>query len=234
MTVKKDKTKQTDAKPESRRERRKRETRERLMRAAMTLMATVGKEGAVINQITEAADVGFGSFYNHFESKEDIYNQLAYESLNSLAETLNQIAETTDDPAEVMAASIRHAMHRIIQDPVWGRFVIRLSYSPQVFSQSSGQYFLRDVQKGMVTGRFKASDPMMAIIAVSGTLLSAAAMAVELAQGDETVPAGPTAPLFFDKEQLPERTAAMVLRILGMDEADVIEVANRPLPEIEI
>jgi AcrR family transcriptional regulator len=36
-------------------------------------MAEKGMEGVAINEITEAADVGFGSFYNHFESKESIY-----------------------------------------------------------------------------------------------------------------------------------------------------------------
>ncbi|EUC21006.1 regulatory protein TetR, partial [Burkholderia sp. BT03] len=53
--------------------RRKRETRGRLLDAALRLMAEKGMEGVAINEITEAADVGFGSFYNHFESKEAIY-----------------------------------------------------------------------------------------------------------------------------------------------------------------
>ena len=53
--------------------RRKRETRARLLDAALRLMAQKGMEGVAINEITEAADVGFGSFYNHFESKEAIY-----------------------------------------------------------------------------------------------------------------------------------------------------------------
>src|SRR5258708_39986734 len=53
--------------------RRKRETRARLLDAALKLMAERGMEGVAVNEITEAADVGFGSFYNHFESKESIF-----------------------------------------------------------------------------------------------------------------------------------------------------------------
>ena len=56
-----------DAQREPRGERRKRETRSRLLEAALRLMAEKGMEGVAINEITEAADVGFGSFYNHFE-----------------------------------------------------------------------------------------------------------------------------------------------------------------------
>ncbi len=47
-----------------------------LLDAAVQLMAEKGMEGGTINEITEAADVGFGSFYNHFESKEAIYAAL--------------------------------------------------------------------------------------------------------------------------------------------------------------
>jgi Bacterial regulatory proteins, tetR family len=58
--------------PPSRSTRQKQKTRDRLIRAAMSVMAAKGADAATINDITEAADVGFGSFYNHFDSKEDI------------------------------------------------------------------------------------------------------------------------------------------------------------------
>ncbi len=46
--------------------RRRSETRERLMKVPLLLMAKRGMDGVAINEITEAADVGVGSFYNHF------------------------------------------------------------------------------------------------------------------------------------------------------------------------
>jgi Transcriptional regulator len=57
--------------------RRKRETRARLLDAALRLMAERGMDSVAINDITEAADVGFGSFYNHFGSKEGIFTALS-------------------------------------------------------------------------------------------------------------------------------------------------------------
>ena len=56
--------------------RRKRETRSRLMRAAMQLMAERGVDGVAINEITEAADVGFGSFYNGIDRRFSFVLQL--------------------------------------------------------------------------------------------------------------------------------------------------------------
>ena len=94
----------THAEREPRGQRRKRETRARLLEAALRLMAVKGMEGVAINQITEAADVGFGSFYNHFESKEAIYDAL----LHWVFEEFRNIRRDIADPAEVISVSVRH------------------------------------------------------------------------------------------------------------------------------
>jgi AcrR family transcriptional regulator len=61
----------TPARP-ARRERRKAETYERLMRAALRLFAEQGLAATTVEQITEAADVGKGTFFNYFPTKEHV------------------------------------------------------------------------------------------------------------------------------------------------------------------
>src|ERR1700742_4963105 len=90
---------------EARGARRRRETRSRLLVAALKLMAEKGIEGAAINEITEAADVGFGSFYNHFESKEAIYAALLHWVFQDFAEAMDRVLGEIADPAEVIAVS---------------------------------------------------------------------------------------------------------------------------------
>jgi len=58
--------------PPGRRERRRRETRERIFRAALRLFAQRGFLATKIEDITEAADVGKGTFFNYFPSKEHL------------------------------------------------------------------------------------------------------------------------------------------------------------------
>lgn len=58
--------------PLPRRERRKAETYERLMRAALRLFAEQGLSETTVEQITEAADVGKGTFFNYFPTKEHV------------------------------------------------------------------------------------------------------------------------------------------------------------------
>ncbi|MBI3002561.1 MAG: TetR family transcriptional regulator [candidate division NC10 bacterium] len=55
-----------------RRARRRAETRARILRAALGLFARQGVFATTVEQITEAADVGKGTFFNYFPSKEHV------------------------------------------------------------------------------------------------------------------------------------------------------------------
>src|SRR5262245_23084065 len=96
---------------EARGARRRRETRRRLLNAALKLMAERGVDGVAVNEITEEADVGFGSFYNHFSSKEAIHDALTQEVFEEFALALDRALAGVTDPAEVIAASTRHVIN---------------------------------------------------------------------------------------------------------------------------
>jgi AcrR family transcriptional regulator len=212
--------------------RRKRETRARLLDAALRLMAEKGMEGVAINEITEAADVGFGSFYNHFESKEAIYATLVDNVFEEFANTLDRLAGGVSDPAEVVAVSVRHTVVRARHDPVWGRFLIREGFSARTLSRGLGQRLLRDIGNGIAAKRFAVADPFIAFLAVGGTVLSA--IAAELNFVAPGAPAADVlAELGFDGEHFPERTAAMLLQTLGLKRAEAERIATRPLPVVE-
>ncbi|MGD0957646.1 MAG: TetR family transcriptional regulator [Candidatus Acidiferrales bacterium] len=57
---------------EGRRERRHTEIRERLFRSALQLFAERGYFETTVEDITEAADVGKGTFFNYFPTKEHV------------------------------------------------------------------------------------------------------------------------------------------------------------------
>lgn len=70
----------------SRRERKKQETREKLFTSAMQLFKTHGFSATSIEQITQNADVGKGTFYNYFPSKEAVVIEYSREAFRSLLE----------------------------------------------------------------------------------------------------------------------------------------------------
>jgi AcrR family transcriptional regulator len=190
-----------------------------LLDAAFRLMAERGMEAVAINEITETADVGFGSFYNHFESKEAIYAAVIGSVFESFADGLDQLVRDLDDPAEVIAVSIRHTLLRARRDPLWGRFLLREGLSAHALSHGLGPRLKRDIDKGITAGRFKTPDPEMALITVGGGVLGAVAAQLRAASSKHDA-------------SIPERAAAALLHALGLTFAQAESVARRPLPNL--
>jgi len=197
--------------------RRKRETRAKLLAAALRLIAEKGVDSVTINEITEAADVGFGSFYNHFESKEAIYEALLHALFEQFADWLDERLAEIRDPAEVISASVRHTVSRAQKEPEWGRFLIREGFSGQTVSRGLGRRLLRDIEKGIALGRLPDGDAFMSCVAVAGAVQASIAVALT---GQRVVGA----------KQFPERCAAVALQTLGLDQQEAEEIARRPLP----
>jgi AcrR family transcriptional regulator len=79
-----------------------------LIDAAVRLIAGVDARTLTSAQeITEAADVGFGSFYNHFPSKEELSEAAASDVLERWGQMIDQACAGISDPAEVFAISFR-------------------------------------------------------------------------------------------------------------------------------
>jgi len=73
-----------------RRERRRAETRERIFRAALHLFAQRGFLETTVEDITNAADVGKGTFFNYFPTKEHVLATFGSERLTALERALER------------------------------------------------------------------------------------------------------------------------------------------------
>lgn len=60
------------------------ETRQRIIDATRDLLVEVGIEGTTFKAITERAGVGAGSFYNLFDSKEDVVLEVVREAIEAV------------------------------------------------------------------------------------------------------------------------------------------------------
>ena len=88
------------------RERKRLDTRSRIMAAASRLFDKSGVDAVTVDEIAAAADIGKGTIYNYFEAKEDIVVALLVEldraALASIAELPRQgmsVAEALDSAA---------------------------------------------------------------------------------------------------------------------------------------
>jgi TetR/AcrR family transcriptional regulator, cholesterol catabolism regulator len=98
----------------SRRERKKRETRQRLMEAALELFHEHGYDATTVEQIAEAADVAKGTFFNYFATKEAILPAIAARLLQQLEEMLSSERGAPASPV----ARIKLALRLMAEDPL--------------------------------------------------------------------------------------------------------------------
>jgi AcrR family transcriptional regulator len=209
--------------------RRKRDTRARLLGAALCLMADRGADGVTIIEITEAADVGFGSLYNHFPSKEAVYEALIAELIGQFGAALDRLSEHINDPAEKIAACIRYVVQRGRQDPLWGRFVVRSGFTADGVNAGMGHYLMKDLAAGIEQARFRIDDPTATFVAVGSIVLGALAAEVGL-QAGHSLPA----PLMKNTQDMGERISTLVLQLLGLPAMEANVVARRPLPDVQL
>jgi AcrR family transcriptional regulator len=79
------------AKPRvDRRERHRVEMRERIFRAALQLFAQRGYLETTVEDITEAADVGKGTFFNYFPTKEHVLEKYGEDRVEAVASALEK------------------------------------------------------------------------------------------------------------------------------------------------
>jgi AcrR family transcriptional regulator len=96
-----------------RRTRRSAETRERLFHAAMRMFAEKGFAEATVEDITNAADVGKGTFFNYFPSKEHILIAFSDMQLGKL-ERFVEVARNGKGP---MRAFFRTMSQQMTSEP---------------------------------------------------------------------------------------------------------------------
>jgi AcrR family transcriptional regulator len=194
--------------------RRRTQTRTKLVEAARTLYARQGVEHTRINEITDEADVGFGSFYNHFESKEAITEAVLAQTVAAQAAAVDAMTRDLDDHAEVVAVAHRYFVRLASTDPDWAWLLVRLDVSHNVMLNALGPFARRDLDRGIRAGRFDVADPALALLQAGGAL---AAVMRAVLTGD-----GP--------QDADRHHAAGVLRLLGLTAQDAADVAARPLP----
>jgi AcrR family transcriptional regulator len=207
-----------DSEPPNRLERRKQRTRAALVKAAQRLIAE-GKINAPVLEITEAADVGMGSFYNHFDSKEQLFEAAVADVLDAHGALLDRLTASIDDPAETFATSFRLTGRLFRQRPQESE--ILLANGPALLSSERGlaPRALRDIKAAVDAGRFHIDDPELALAMAAGVLLGLGTLLRQEPDRDDALAA--------------DTVTENVLRLFGLSADEARAVCQRPLPDLE-
>jgi AcrR family transcriptional regulator len=208
--------KPTHAAP-TRSDRRRARTRQRLTDAARALIAQKGVAALRISEITGLADVALGSFYNHFESKEELVEEVVSDAIQALSEAMVARMASIEDPAEAVSFATRHFVLLATDNPELASLLVNLDQADAQFERAVLPYALQALDRGIAAGRFNVADPRIALTGVvGGTLAVMRAILDGRSRGDADV-----------------LHAEAVLRAFGLALSDAHDIARRPLPALE-
>ena len=107
--------------PLSRRQRHSAAVRQRLFDAAMRMFAERGFVKTTVEDITDAADVGKGTFFNYFRSKEELLNSFGETRIAKIQTALREAVEGHDTIKTV----VRRLYFNLTREPTRTRELTR-------------------------------------------------------------------------------------------------------------
>lgn len=95
-------------------DRRQRKTRKAIFEAFETLMASEHYRNVTVAQIIEQADIGRSTFYAHFETKDQLLEEICREMFDHIFEGVNEYCVTHPDLAtESLEGKLAHLLYHL-------------------------------------------------------------------------------------------------------------------------
>ena len=185
-------------------------TETRLLEAALRVFADMGPDAPKIDDFVQAAGISRGTFYNHFESVEELLAATSEWTTREVIEAIETALEGIEGPALRFGVGLRLFFAKAQADPVWCRFVAR------VWKLGGLDLPARDLEQGLRLGMFRAPGGQAAHDLLFGGLREAL-----LRMGNERTPAAYGA-------QMTE----MCLQALGTDARRIAAVMSHELPRL--
>ncbi len=199
-------------------DRRRARTRGALIEAAKRLIIEGRAATATIQQITDTADIGFGSFYNHFTSKEELFHAATAAVLEEWGQLIEDAARDIADPAERFATSFRISARLAWTHPALADVLNQFGLDLLELADGLGPRALRDITDAVEAGRFTVTQLPVALSVVGGSLLGFLRLRSshpELVSPDDV-----------------EDLACQLLVMLGIEREDAVQICSTTLPEV--
>ncbi len=193
--------------------RRKARTRAKLLAASRKLFVDKGVDNVSIQDITDEADVGFGTFYNHFQSKNDVLEGVADAYLDRHNEEMDRLIADLDDPVEIVSVGWRYTLAGAKDRE---QFSI-LKQIPYILRNRITTRALNDIRRGVDAGKFKINN-LDAFMSCAPSML----LGVMEDYADDV--------LTLDDA---EYTTVYYLRLLGVEESKALALIAKPLPQLD-
>jgi AcrR family transcriptional regulator len=136
--------------------RRSRRTRRDLLTAARALLEEQGVGALTAKAVTDRADVGYGTFYHHFESTEALLTAGIEDSMRDFAADMQRDFADAEDKAWVFTASMSSTFRMLAAHPALGWMLERPQVLAAALLEACGPFALRDLEAMIAAGDIDA------------------------------------------------------------------------------
>ena len=158
-----------------------------------------------------------GSFYNHFDSKEELFQAAVEDALDAFGAALDQLTVGLDDPAQVFAQSFRLTgrLHR--RQPELSKVLLHNGLALAGSDKGLAPRARRDIENAVRAGRFTVHDLDLAMVIVAGASICLGQLLHDHPDRDDTEAA--------------DQVAEDLLRMLGVPAGEAHDICQLPLPD---
>ena len=199
---------------ETRVSRKRERTRGELVAAAERLVALRGLDALSIDEITEEADVAKGTFYTHFQDKDDLAAAMGRQIRLDLEAQITRLNHGVKDAGLRMANGLSTVLDFAIRQPVRARAMMRLIPGAVNPDTPINAGIRADIVLGQKTKVFSVPSVNAAVVVTLGSVMSAAMRITEATRAVEK-------PYDFAADVI-----AIALAGLGMKTSDALRLAR--------
>lgn len=176
----------TSSVPVSRGHKKRSRTRQRLLDAALHVVAESG-EGFSLGEVSVAAGVAHGTLYNYFRDRDELMDAIVMHSAETFAARLQTEVKTSDHAVRFAVITVR-ALRESAATPDTMRAMLRLeSQRREHLVDGPLSYLHANLVDGHKAGRFSSEIDDATIDVILGALLIAVRRAVEGEANDQYV-----------------------------------------------
>lgn len=151
-------------------------TRSILIDGAIAAIAEHGLQGASIKEIASTAGVANGTFYNHFDDRDEILKEAAYSVAKEIADDIAVMVQDVPDGIARVVISTNTFMERAVAKPDWGALIVDASHHLVDVRYDLGEHLRADVSLAIEQGKL-SEMPSQFLVHQIGALI---ALAIEL------------------------------------------------------
>jgi AcrR family transcriptional regulator len=187
-------------------------TRLALVRAGQKLFAERPVEIVSIDDIVQAAEVGRGSFYNHFADKDAFEREIVADARREMEQVIAAAMTHETDAARRTVLGVCVSIRFAHEHPVRARLVARQYIHGGMMNSALNEGVLADISLGILSGRFNVPTAEIGVLTVIGLANAAMIRSMEL-------------PDILAKTTLAQQVSLVILMALGVDAREAAGIA---------